>query len=423
MKKKAFIYLGLLFGTLIICISFLFLSSLIPTRVIKDNLKSFISYIMTNREDNNLFFLKDNDSAMLDNYADYMSIKMLYFIDSNHPIVSSLKANSFDTVQDYSLGAVDVINGRVDANFSYWRYWHGNLGVLRILFTFLDIQGIQVLFSIGLGLLLLFLLFILCKNKCYLLSCCIVLAFLVTYSFVVPFCFEFFWMYFIGFLFAVFSALCYKKSNSFFYGMFIVMGVVVNFFDFFTTEMLVPLFSLLLIIYLRRKESIDSSFGKIFRFVIISLLLFVFSYAFTWISKWIISSLLFHENILELLTNRAWKWMGGYDNFKFISHPLLSTLLANISMIFPFKYLPGYWPLIIYSIIIFSIIIFKILRKEFSKYSFIYLILFFIPYIRYIVLMGHSYQHSFFTFRVQFTSIIFLILILFEKKVSGVKKV
>ena len=423
MKKKAFIYLGLLFGTLIICISFLFLSSLIPTRVIKDNLKSSISYIMTNREDNNLFFLKDNDSAMLDNYADYMSIKMLYFIDSNHPIVSSLKANSFDTVQDYSLGAVGVISGREDANFSYWRYWHGNLGILRILFTFLDIQGIQVLFSIGLGLLLLVLLFILCKNKCYLLSCCIVLAFLVTYSFVVPFCFEFFWMYFIGFLFAVFSALCYKKSNSFIYGMFIVMGVVVNFFDFFTTEMLVPLFSLLLIIYLRRKESIDSSFGKIFRFVIISLLLFIFSYSFTWISKWIISSLLFHENILELLTNRAWKWMGGYDNFEFISHPLLSTLLANISMIFPFKYLPDYWPLIIYSIIIFSIIIFKVLRKEFSKYSFIYLILFFIPYIRYIVLMGHSYQHSFFTFRAQFTSIIFLILILFEKKVSGVKKV
>lgn len=416
MKKRSFIYFGLFIGTLMICVCFLFLTSLIPTKVINFNLKSSVTYIMNERQDNKLFFLPDNLSATLDNYADYMTIKMLYYVDSKHPIISSLHMNCYDDLEDFTFGAAGVVNGRRNANFSYSRYWHGNLAILRILFVFFDIQGIQIVFSLLLGILLVLLLTILLKKRCYLLSGLILFSFFATYSFVVPFCFEFYWMYFIGFLFAIFSALSYKKASSFIYGIFVVMGVVVNFFDFLTTEMLVPLFSLLLIIYLKRRDEDEMCLKDLIFFVSISLMLFVLFYSLTWFVKWSISNALFGLNIFELLSSQGWKWTGGLGSLKYVDYPVLSTLIYNISKLFPFKYILNDIGIVVYLLIIVLIIVFKIIRKEFSKYSFIYLLLFFVPYIRYIVLLGHSYLHSFFTYRSQFTSIIFLFLILFEKK-------
>lgn len=415
MKRRLLIYMSLFLGTLVLCMSFLFLTSLIPTKVIKNNLLTSVPVIM-NHDEAIPDFLENEHVYDIDVFADYMTIKMLYYIDSNHPILSALEVNCFHTENDFTFGTVGVLSGRADSNFSYFRYWHGNLGILRILYVFFNTVDIYKVFGVVLGILCFALLFILIKKKCYMLSCFITLAFFMTYSYLVPFCFEFYWMYFIGFLFAVFSAICYKKSNSFIYGMFIVMGVIVNFFDFFTIEVFVPLFSLLLIVYLRRKYGFDYSFKELLKFIGICLLLFLLSFSFTWIIKWIISYFLFHISLKDLFYNNILERAFGNEIFKHVDYPLFSTLCSNIGALFPFYYLPNHISFIVFIGIVFFVIIFKVIRKEFSKYSIIYLILFLVPYIRYLVLSGHSFQHSFFTFRSQFTSIIFLLLILFEKK-------
>lgn len=422
MKRKLLIYVSLFLVTLVLCMSFLFLTSLIPTKVIKNNLLTSIPVIIEHSEVVPDFFESDT-TYDIDIFADYMSVKMLYFIDSHHPIRSALEAKSYHTTTDFTFGTAGVLSGRLDSNFSYWRYWHGNLGILRILYVFFNILDIYKVLGIILAIFFFTLLFILIKKKCYMLSLFIVFSFFATYSCLVPFCFEFYWMYFIGFLFAILSAIWYKKSDTYIYGMFIVMGVIVNFFDFLTTEVLVPLFSLLLIIYLRRKDNLDYSLKSLVKFISVCFSLFLASYCFTWISKWIISYFLFHVNLKDLFYNNILERAFGNDTFENISHPLFSTLFCNIVRIFPFHYLPQYLSIITFIGIVIFVITFKVIRKEFNKYSVIYLILFLIPYIRYLILSGHSYLHSFFTFRSQFTSIIFLLLILFEKgKKSVVKK-
>ena len=184
--KNILKHIGVMIILLIIYMSSLFLTSLIPRDSIKENVKETAQIL---NEQTNQVFIKSilkNKDIKYDNYTDALMINTAYSIDENSPLESILlcrknyipgvtkivfpdTASELKSASKYKeldqVGELnDTVNNDIEESFEYARYWHGYLVILRVLLCFFNINTIRIIFITLFIMLLAWLLYLIYKK-------------------------------------------------------------------------------------------------------------------------------------------------------------------------------------------------------------------------------------------------------------------
>lgn len=188
---------------IVILIMFLALTgaSLIPTAAIQKQSEESAEYLLQknthfyNFIDGSLGRLPYRawDCSKVDQIADAILLSIAYYIDPDDPVESVLWANYYDGREDNAdhLRTINesyqrTVNGEVEANKQYLRYWHGSLIIVRPLLTFLNLRQMKIVQGGVIAILLLTLLSLLLKYSLKAEAICFSIAMVAVSVWFVP---------------------------------------------------------------------------------------------------------------------------------------------------------------------------------------------------------------------------------------------
>ncbi len=428
--KNTLKYILIYFIVVVTLFSALVLTTKIPKKTIIGNLEESAKYYdgLSGIQMKSLKY----EHLALHYYADSMLLNIMYFTEADNAAQSVMEAKFYkERFYDSNRDFIDTIEEKKEANEQYIRYWHGSLSILRPLMTILNIGEIYTLFNIVFCVLFAILMVILFR-KYKLLSLSFLIASAMLTLYVTPNCIEYIWTVLIMLITSIISLLIEKKGNKNLYITYFISGIITCYLDFLCTETLTILVSILLVILVRYKENRVENNKEIIKFLIASGALWFSGYSLMWFTKWILASVILNINAFEYVKDNAMLRINWNSERTLTFDMYIQTLLKNIKNIYPLnkvtkiKSLMAIFALIIEISIVLRFISIAVLKKEKREKSkegyikFTLLLIAIIPYIRYLVLLNHSYCHSFFTYRAQLPSLIaifFIIIYSVDRKV------
>ena len=404
--RKSFKYCLTFILTAIICIVLLIVTALIPKELVKSNMvKSSeemydISYIY-------FFNNQKNRAFLIHNYPDPITFNLTYSLDSKKPFTSSILTKYYASKK---FG--EKVNVREKAYFDYkpnkeyYRYWHGNMFLVKALMLVFDYKNILIFLSVMLiafALLITYNLYR--KNR--LLALLFLISNLVCHVYVTFYCLEYIYMFLLSYIMSLIAFKLIDKDESKIICFFIIGGVLANFFDFLTTETLIFTLPFFIIFYFGRNKSFKDSL----KFFLKSLIAFLLGYSLMWILKWLILIIIYKQSPNDFLNTHIEE--RGFSLVAVKKEPFKS-IYDNLKLIVPFCYLNN--NLVILIIICYiCYVIWLIIRKKIDSKGIILLLISIIPMLRYFVLYKHSIDHTFFTYRALLPSIMIWIYMFFRK--------
>lgn len=438
--KKIFNYIITFILMIIVAWGALYIVSYIPKVLIKNNTKISADQLKSEKEQ---YYIKSYDKKILfHNSTDAIMLNITYGMDDNDKIDSIMKGRrnyipgvkqkviedangNLLTVTGMKFNMVGefarlVNNDEKQEVFEYVRYWHGYIVILRILLVFLDIVEIRLLLQILLYMMLAFVVYTLIRNKKEIEACLILLGYFLLDVAT--------WINNIQGMFVMLVSLgttigiVLKKINkdNLPYALFVTGGIVA-YLDFLT----VPLVSLMLPVIVHNLVRDDEdSLKDIFVLFIKSVVAWGVGYVGLWAAKWVIADLLYGTNIVRLSVEQILVRMGivrvGIEiKTKSLSDYVIGSLMNNLSclhsIITYFILVPGVIFTVVYGI--------KNGFKVFcTKNTLVYWLAILAVYTWYVVCANHSWQHYFFTYRLQLVSIIALLLISYGSIIRDINK-
>lgn len=141
--KIAIKYIGVFSGILVILFSGLMLTSYIPRECIEENLQESAEFYKYKQGIHRLH--PDRQDLRLHYYADSMLLNIIYCIDTEHPIQSTLWSNYYETEYvDKNDDFIEVVETQKEPTNQYLRYWHGSMMIIRPLLLILNIEQIYM---------------------------------------------------------------------------------------------------------------------------------------------------------------------------------------------------------------------------------------------------------------------------------------
>ena len=395
--------------------------SIIPSSYIYENVKESAEtlYSEGNRKIVNIPYR--NCDMQFDNYTDALMINTAYSIDNSNPVesvflarknyikektkiieqdnVGELKSASKYEKHNEVGELVDLVNSDIDESFEYARYWHGYLILLRPMLVLFNINEIRTIIFIIIFILLLIFFYLLQKNTN------VIIGLLFTIGL---FCVEYFYLGYTlqgisVFLIAIISSIIIlmknKKINNTL--LFFIIGMLTNFFDFFTVPIITLGIPLLVVLLLKESEY---SFKKsVIEFVKL-VLAWIAGYTITWFTKWLLVDIIFKRDLIKI----------AFEQIGFRSTATKYTILDAIGQ--NLKYEDKFIIISIILNMIMSVIYLFIKGSKENKYTALeiipYMLIAIAPYVWYAVIKNHSIEHAFFTYRNQVISIIGLNIII-----------
>lgn len=419
-NKKILKYLFIFVLTLMILFTALTVSSTIPRSAIEEKLKESAEFYKTKFGIEKI--KNERKYSYIHYFADTRKLNIIYCIDSEKPIESTLWSNYYlVTKADMNKDFIDLIENSLEPNTQYLRYWNGCMLFLRPLLTIFNMEQIYLLNKILLSVLSLILIIMLLK-KSKKLAFIFLLALILVASWYVSFCIEYsvtFYIMLITSMIAIKIDEGKGNANENLFKLFLITGSVTTFFDFLTTELLTIFVPLLLILIIRKEENRLESVNSTFKFVLKASVLWFVGYAGMWVSKWILSSIILHINAFELVKDSAMlriNGLQGLSNHKelynhvfeknFFTIPLINFIQINF---FKIEIKIGLAIMMVFLLVFTN---WKELRNK--KYLLVIILICIIPYLRYLILANHSYRHAMFTFRDQIITIMCFMYIVIE---------
>lgn len=437
--KQLALYICVFFILIGIYMILLTLTSMIPSSLLEKHVVQSSETLLEDGETKK-YDLKYKEEGIF-TFTDALMINTAYSIDSNHPIKSFITARKNyipgQTKQvygdsQYNLGAnekyINKDNGdlyqtkelyglmhgeNIEDSYEYARYWHGYLAILRPLLVIGNYSTIRVILFI-LTLICVTTLIVLLGKKTNKINACIYgIGLLAIQIFVVSQSINEILIFLIAFISNIILLLRKEKIKNI--GIFFfIIGSISSFIDLLTAPLvtlgLTAITYFLLLQEERKGITIKQYIMEIFKISIAWCL----GYGLTWISKWVITEVLFDRPIISQAIEQA----------KFRTNQTSRTLIQLINKII--KFLSRETIATIFAIgIIYLIAIAiknfkeKIDFKDNIKKCVPYMIIFCFPIVWYIALKQHSYVHAFFTYRILVISIICLLIIfskILEKK-------
>lgn len=239
--------------TVSILASLLILSSKIPKSLIQENIEESVTFFKENPGIEEK--LKRREYTTIHYYADSVLLNIIYSIDSQNPIESTMWSKYYKEVYaDINNDFIKVVEENKEPNEQYLRYWHGSMLILRPLLTILNIEQIYLLNKIvmyGLAIALFILLF----RKSKKLAIIFLLSMIMVAFRIVPYCLEYSWTFYIMLITSIIAILIEKRGNKNLYTLFFISGILTCFFDFLTTEIITVLVPALLVLIIRKEDN------------------------------------------------------------------------------------------------------------------------------------------------------------------------
>ncbi len=412
MIKKLFKYSLIFLLTLSVLLGLLVLVAKIPQSSIRENVKESAQYYC----ETGLFErqIKGVNGSAIDHYADSILVAIAYQYDDREPLASVMWSSYYFTVENNeNVNLLMAVEGNLEANQQYLRYWHGSNAVVRPLLAILNVKEIYVLNAVIIGILVAVLIVILVLKKAYVPVVAMMLGLVATQVWFVPGTFEYTWNFIIMLMMSIIGvSLGFKEKWQKIGILFLVGGMVTNYFDFLSTETITLTVPLLFLLWIRDKNSCDDSPKEICTFALKNSVLWAVGYVVMWLSKWIIAAIILGENTLPYVTGHVAERIGGDVGLSTLQC-VYGALARNIRCLFPLEY--GVTGVFVgLGIFVFALYVGYVHygKKENKSYVCIYSLIALVPYVRYIVLHNHAYLHYFFTYRAQLATVMAVVFIL-----------
>ncbi len=405
--------------TLSLLAVFLIVTTLIPRSKIKDNMVESAN----NYKNCDAFEFAENGKyyTVKDNYADTILLNVLWNMDEDNPVYSSIDTKYHNGEYDgteygTNVGLYLAVNGE-EPNTDYTRYWHGSVIFVRLLLLITDIAHIKRIGMVVAIILMVICIVLLIMKKQYNAAIAFAAGWVCTRIWDISNAIEYQAAVIIAMIITLLFIIFEEKGNKVLIILSVISGTLVAFFDFLTAETLTILVPLATVFLIREKKGEIKEVKENAVFMMKALLAWALSYAAAFIAKWSAASLITGTNKFYEAMSSVSERVNGLAEEGDMSpvKQIFFAVFANISTLFGGKDRVSFGNiaagLIVSALVLFSV--YYLFRKEKSdKNKSIVIILFIImsiPYIRYLVLNNHSYLHEFFTYRAQAASIMALI--------------
>lgn len=404
-------------------VSALTLINCIPQRAIEKNIEKSAQYY----EEKPLFYnlAKDYEFTRVDNYADCILTNIIYSADTEKPFESAMRAGYYQgEMMNVNTALKKAVEEKLPANVDYFRYWHGSMVVLRPLFIFFSITGVRLVLGILMAAMAIGLLLRLWKNGYRTAAGITAFGFLGISLWMCAFSVEYITSIFVMLagLFAVVrkerSISVHEKQADWSYiRLFSLLGILTCYVDFLTTESLTLTMPLLLIFMIRKEKDCVGRFWEEAKFSLKVAFSWGISYGMMFLTKWGISALLVgREAFGDAFGEAAYRIAGEVtsDNTSLgvvlnVPQQLIGTLWKNLKQLFclPEGVTQNQVFAITGGVLIVLFAVWYLFRKKKSADSFFALVLLLalVPYVRFLALRNHSYEHCFFTYRAQMVTL------------------
>ncbi len=360
-------------------------------------------------------------SSKMDYYADAVLLDIAWNLDPEHPAESiswakyytedRLNFNGF--VKEYF---VKSIQNHLSANQQYLRYWHGSIVLVKPMLMFLDINGIHIVHGLALAGLIIWLMVLLRRHGLWSEGILMLLSMIAVSIWFVLFCMEYVWMFLCMLVTTIITVswACSGQEKRL-PSLFLVVGMMAVFIDFFTTETLTIAVPLLFLLRIRRRN------GKMegtFKLLCENGILWGIGYVGMWTLKWGFAAMCLHQDVLPFVRDSIWEHIQSAEQMGMLEMKL-KTIASNFGLLFPMEY--GLIGQILILVSIVAFIVFPVFTDRIRlrchiawKWIMWYLMVGFIPMMRFLVISNHSLVHSFFTHRALAAFVMALGLIILE---------
>ena len=358
-------------------------------------------------------YLTDYDASTLDNNTEHAMLKV-----ASTPLPENTGENVFQyAMRGYTLNSewnhgMRFVhynwNGNNYSCDSYERYWHGYVVFLKPLLTFFSYTDIIFLNMAVQFALIIFLMYVLMKNKMYNLQVVFAFFWIISMQVIIMFSMDYSVCFYIYMLGAI-AILLWKKAREKYIYTFLILGMLTSYMDFLTWPLVTLVIPLIVFLYLEKEKNVLSS--------VMASVSWGIGYVGFWIEKWGIGSLILMDNILEdalarFLMRSSMKVVEGEVKANFVD-----TLRINFS-VFTNK---GYLVVLILAFGVLFLVQFYRYHKgsKFKKEVFLnYIVLFILPIGWYMVTTNHATEHYWMTWR----NAALFILIMFAAGIMCVEK-
>lgn len=411
-RSRLFIvYIAVFAAVLLSLYLLLALCATVPGPAIRNNMRISAKYFV-----NSAPYTSTEDGKfqnIADNYADQIWNNIAWHLGSGDPFLSTLDTGYYDSEEyDTSTGLHMSVNLGMEANVDYTRYWHGTAGLIRLLHLFTDIRGVR---TMGMACLLLAVFFTLRElwgTGHWDLALCVLAALLGVQFWNLRLSVEYQPCFLICFALCPYFLRFEKRGDIWLNVLAIISGTMTAFFDFLTTETLTILFPLILVIAIRSRERRLHSPRKTLRMLAACCLCWGLAYAGTFAVKWVAVSLATGENHIGQALLFAGKRVNGAVSAEQISRTpgLPAAIGANLSALFEGssridlrRILGGLVVCVLLAAAVMRM--YRVRQKLYPGTGFL-LLLGAVVFLRYSVLLNHSYLHAFFTYRAMASTVL-----------------
>ena len=409
----------------------LLLTGLIPKSMIEQSCRKSGVYF----QEHELFpYIIDGQfNTKQDNYADCILVNIMYHIDAQNLPISLVKASYYNPEREsVAVSLMESLQEEKVPNVDYFRYWHGEMALLRPLFLITGIQGARgILFGVLL-LLTAISIFLMWRQGAKGMAVCYALGNLIVQMWMCAFSVEYITTFLVMnvVLIVILKRFPKRREEETFYreicGLFCAVGVWTCFFDFLTTETLTITVPLLLLLVLRYQAGELKNIGLEIRRLVVCLAGWGISYAVMFLTKWVLSALIMGTQAFFQAMQAAGDRINGtvylgntnLDPEATVWQRFWSGLFRNQGCLFPFQdtmqmgAAAGLFLGVLF--LCFASVYLLRSRKFDGKMILLCLMVGAVPYLRFMVLGNHSYQHYFFTYRAQLVTVTMLLFVAWE---------
>lgn len=357
--------------------------------------------------------LEEAGRTLLDNWTDAVMINTAYSVDSAKPFESLIfdrrsynpdkelildeeKNDDENPIQDLQ----ESIEGKNTKYYQYGRYWHGYLIFLRPLLCFFNYEIIRIILVAIINILSLILIYLVFKKVDKIIA--VIFTILLVYAsfHVLGMSITYFSVIAISIIFSIYIIQKQKISPISFF----IVGGLTSFFDLLSAPILtlgIPLIIHLLI----NKEKCT------YKKMLIMCVNWGIGYGLIWISKWIISDLVYNSNLIADGINQTIQRTGNKvgekninyidvikKNFEFYKKMIKENIIILVITMIGFKH----WP---------------------NKQDLKYILIATMPFAWYFVTQNHSYIHAKFTHRILFITMLALSVLTYRIIKEKVEKI
>lgn len=353
-------------------------------------------------------------SGVADNYADSIWLNIAWYMGKENPIEASLNTKYYDGEEmGENAGLYFAVNDdTIEANVIYTRYWHGTAGIIRVLHMFTDVSGIKIMglcFALFLAVVLIMLLL---REKRIALAAGVVLSLCAIEFWKMGLSMEYQPPFILCFIMSILYLVVEKRGNGPLMDLSVICGAMTAFFDFLTTETMVILVPLILVVTIRSMDGRLEDLKKSVKWLTCCILAWVTAYVGTFLVKWTIATIVTGENyFLTAMASVGERISGSVDEAipGGVIGQSMYAVASNLSVLFGAEQRIDTAMVIAGTLLLAGVVVsvwylFPKKKRDMTATALL-LALGSMVFVRYLILGNQSYLHSFFTYRA-FVSVI-----------------